>query len=1527
MTELSFGPDMTEISDPRTHLPDGWLIAVRAGATRAAYRFLSETLSEAPVDAPSTAVTVPFLRVLAAQENGFVRVEAEIPAIPGDARDPRSFTVILRGTAGGAKVEGGVTVIDSLEIVRRRKDGKLIGSVTRITQDVEIPVETTLFEFMLLAKEQAALKDAQMEIAGAASGDTLHLAFILRAPEVALDLAQVTLTRFGDALPQELDAAATRAVLQQQGLPSVTVPAPPRIEYYIDPKAPRRLPLERLVAQFAAHDVISFDIFDTALVRAVAKPNDVFRIMGSRLGITDFVKKRKDAETYARVWNDRIKGSREVTLHEIYEVFAEQAGATAEWEALEKQLEIQLARPNPYIFEAYERLRAMGKTLVFTSDMYLPKETLEAMLARGGYTGYAHIYLSNEHGARKGDGTLQRILRAAYPAEQSIIHVGDVYTADFEKTVAAGLAAIHNPDQHGLLREPDMGSLAGSFYEAVIDNALGTGLWSEDIHYTHGFRTGGILALGYVEFLERLAREKGADKILFLGRDCDILFQIYQKFFGALPSDYVDISRSAALMLTANTNFNDYIGRTFFRWYDESGNSRPIRQLMEETGFGYLVPLLEPADIEPLQFPASASEARLREFFWANKSLIESQLALSQDAARDYFSAALGDARTVLLVDIGWTGTCIATLRDFFRSSLGDRAPQVFGALMGTSRNERITDAITDGSISAYVYSPVMNQDFARFIMPGGKIAQRAKDLLTLPVEYMFTEPKATAIGYAREASGTVTTLRGSNVPPNPEQIRDMQRGILDFVARYLDYAQGLAGLRAINAYTAFQPLRTSLTHRPYLYAVYKDFLYDAVSVLHGGNEVFDRFGDLFDHADQVVVGTEITAASQSPLARSTVPRILFISPEMTFMGAPHSLLRLCKVAAHLGYGPIVWTARPGPFAQEFEAHGFPVHAVKPSEVTPGKIEELVKDNVQLVVSNTVVTDEFVSAFEGHLPVVWYVREATNVPQFLRGKPGRAATLRRSSSVTVVSDYAAQAVGVYADGPIEVVKNAVEDIRHLARPYQPARDGVTRFVQLGTIEHRKGYDLCVAAYKAMPEAYRARSELHFAGGLINSGTSFASYLFGQTATEPGIHYHGLITDTQAKIELLSQMDVVMVASRDESCSLVALEGAMLSKPLIVTENVGAKYMVTDENGTIIPSGEVSALRDAYMRMIDAGSDALLAMGRASRLAYETRASMDVHRRELGALFARRIAAGPVAARPEPEPVPIAAVPATRELIVSLTSFPPRMPTIAACIESLRQQTRKPDRIILWLAQDQFPGLEADLPPELMALVDGCFEIRWAPEDLAPHKKYFHAMQAFPEALIVTVDDDVLYEPGLIAALYQGHLDRPHAVVAGRSNLIRFRPDGTLRTYDHWGYNHQHLREVETYALLPTGIGGVLFPPGALPPEAFDPEAIRASCLHADDLWLKVMTTINGYPTWMPLERFNYGNVEGSQVVALWRKNAFHNGNDLAMQAILDLLDRKYGIADKVLKRIQGLRPDGTCWGPGEALDRESLFSK
>ena len=113
-----------------------------------------------------------------------------------------------------------------------------------------------------------------------------------------------------------------------------------------------------------------------------------------------------------------------------------------------------------------------------------------------------------------------------------------------------------------------------------------------------------------------------------------------------------------------------------------------------------------------------------------------------------------------------------------------------------------------------------------------------------------------------------------------------------------------------------------------------------------------------------------------------------------------------------------------------------------------------------------------------------------------------------------------------------------------------------------------------------------------------------------------------------------------------------------------------------------------------------------------------------------------------------------------EIIVSLSSFPKRINNVWITIETIMEQTKQPKKIILWLAEDLFPNKEADLPKNLLKLKKYGLEIQFC-EDLWPHKKYFFSMKKYPDDIIVTVDDDVLYPDNMLEQLWKIHQKYPH----------------------------------------------------------------------------------------------------------------------------------------------------------------------
>lgn len=1290
--------------------------------------------------------------------------------------------------------------------------------------------------------------------------------------------------------PVKTSAAPVEAEIQTK--------SPVNFRYYLNNNMQRN-DVETLYHELSAYDVISFDIFDTALYRNVEFPNDVFEIMAIEMGHNDYAKIRKAAESEARELNEKSMGTREVVLSDIYKVLCPKYGIDPIWEARELELELDLCVPNKFILSVYNRLLQDGKTLIFTTDMYLPKTAIENMLQKIGYTNFAKIYLSNEYKARKGDGTLQLEVLKDYP-NKKIAHVGDSVTGDVKKTREAGIDAFYNADSHLVFREPDMDNLAGSFYRAIIQNNLNNGLWNENLYFEHGFRVGGILTAGFCQFINETAKKFNTEKILFCARDCNVIWKAYNQFFKQFDNEYIEISRYAIMSVTSDRYLYDLAGRTILRYADEARSTKTLGSILTDTGFGYLVDYLEDDDLEQFVFPASLLDykKKLERFVFNHKEIIEEHNKNSKEAAIQYFKDIIGTAKNILIVDIGWSGTCITALQYFFAQNFPDCNLQVKGALLCTSRNKAVTNSITTNSIVSYVYSPYDNMDLTRFMMPF-RVPAKEQDLLHMPLEFMFTSTANSLVRYQLKEDGAVGFERTAYAPANPDEIEEMQKGILSFIKEYCSISKNYSQLFTIPAYTAFNPLREAIKHKDYCYEVYKNFTYDAFSAPFV-NAVTSFAGLFDDHKVDAIVADDKEKAYRG--------KILFVTPELTYTGTPRSLLRMCKVAVALGYHPVVWSAKYGPFIEEYNANSIKVEIVPEPMLQKKEILQKLQ-SFDMAVCNTIVTDKYATVCSKYLPTVWYIREATNIPDFCRNNPNRLYALKHSLGLCCVSDYAAAAIRQFTDNEVRVIHNSVEDEKDMAIPHVPGSGEKIRFVQFGTMEYRKGYDVLVAAYKALPQNYKEQAELYFAGGFINSGTPYCSWLFSEMSHEEGIHYLGVVAGEENKIRSLSSMDVIVVASRDESCSLVALEGAMLSRPLIVTENVGAKYMVNSENGVVVKTGDAESLRDALMYMIDHRAD-LERMGQVSRVNYEQMASMDSYTRDMETLYSlcatkdtdeMKIKMQEAIKYDDPKfkeqemkaenETKRKAAGKGKDVIVSLTSHPGRIATVNQCIETLLKQTYPPKSILLWLSQEQFPNREKDLPAKLVELQNAVFKICWTKDDLKPHKKYFYTVQENPDLPVIIVDDDVMYDTRLVERLMLSYRKHPDCVSCMRANLILFNKRGALRRYENWTLGYKALLDIPTYQLLPTGVGGVLYPPHSIPKEAFDKNVIFETCLLCDDMWLKFMTMHNGYKVVIPSDFTEYKEIKGSQDVALYKQNIGGNNNDISLEKILTYFDQ------------------------------------
>jgi len=236
------------------------------------------------------------------------------------------------------------------------------------------------------------------------------------------------------------------------------------------------------------------------------------------------------------------------------------------------------------------------------------------------------------------------------------------------------------------------------------------------------------------------------------------------------------------------------------------------------------------------------------------------------------------------------------------------------------------------------------------------------------------------------------------------------------------------------------------------------------------------------------------------------------------------------------------------------------------------------------------------------------------------------------------------------------------------------------------------------------------------------------------------------------------------------------------------------------------------------------------------------------------------------------------------IVVSLTSFPARFNTLHLVIKSILCQTMKPDLIFLCLTKQEMND-KIQLPASLLELNNYGLYTFFANDNLKPHNKYLSAMQQYPESLVITVDDDNMYDKNLVSDLYGSYLKYPSAISARRVHKILRDRNGNLLPYNKWGYEYKR-QTAPSLDLLATGVGGALYPPGLLPPETFDTTKIMELCLNADDIWLKFMELKNHVPVvWAKGRRVHPYTIKQSQKTTLNKSNYHENQNDTYIAAL------------------------------------------
>ncbi len=254
---------------------------------------------------------------------------------------------------------------------------------------------------------------------------------------------------------------------------------------------------------------------------------------------------------------------------------------------------------------------------------------------------------------------------------------------------------------------------------------------------------------------------------------------------------------------------------------------------------------------------------------------------------------------------------------------------------------------------------------------------------------------------------------------------------------------------------------------------------------------------------------------------------------------------------------------------------------------------------------------------------------------------------------------------------------------------------------------------------------------------------------------------------------------------------------------------------------------------------------------------------------------------------------------TPQIIVSLTSYPARIKTVHYTINTLLSQDFKPDKVILWLTESQFPNREKDLPSELVRLLDLGLTIEWCQDDLKSYKKLIPALKKYPNDIIITADDDVYYNQNLISSLYEAYKKDPKNIYVKRSVKLQLNNE-KLENISSRKYFYKHLKSPSYFNQIMGG-SGCLYPPNSLYKDITNIELFQQLVPSHDDVYFWSMAILNrtkiqvvgGFD-----EDLNF--VENTQDIGLINVNT-QSGEGHTLTEAYDIMMNKYPEILTILK--------------------------
>ncbi len=422
-------------------------------------------------------------------------------------------------------------------------------------------------------------------------------------------------------------------------------------------------------------DVVSFDIFDTLIIRDFFYPTDIFKYVEYDTDLKDFQSKRIKAEILARSNNFNLS---DITYELIYTELKELDPS------LELDIELKSCIVNADIKKIYNYAIKSNKQVIAISDMYLDQHFLEKLLMKNGFDSIVKVFVSGNLNKTKGKGTIYKYIISELDVRaEKILHIGDNYHSDYLQAKEKGLQSYY----YKALRE----RLVDTYNEYLLEGlkehntpqaSLFAGLLSnthsqkvqKEYWYQFGFEYAGILIFNFIHHVYSYCKSNKISRIYFMARDGKIMQKVFDILYGH-DKDIKTYYMLASRRLFFVPSIKDIDSKTLESLV-ESQHGTPYIDIINRLGFEWLQHSAEEY-FEDVYKPIvnQADREGLKHFFLLHKKKIMDEVLKEKTNLLRYLeSIEFFDDDNKLIVDVGWG----CTSQKYLESIIEDKVHAIY---------------------------------------------------------------------------------------------------------------------------------------------------------------------------------------------------------------------------------------------------------------------------------------------------------------------------------------------------------------------------------------------------------------------------------------------------------------------------------------------------------------------------------------------------------------------------------------------------------------------------------------------------------------------------------------------------------------------------------------------------------------------------------------------------------------------------------------------------------------------------------